>query len=162
MIFFVPKYCFNLIISIITIPIALLFYSFNLMGIKETYIMILRKHNDIIPPIVPPILLEFIVLGEDRKYFYHFGIDPIAIIRAIFANFRGELQGASTITQQYIRILSRNYEMTYKRKIKEIFLALLLNSKFEKIDVIQKYLAIAYYGYNMEGINDVCKKIITY
>jgi penicillin-binding protein 1A len=128
------------------------------MNIKETYKIILIKHNDIKPPNIPPLLMEFIVLGEDRKYYYHLGIDPVGIIRAIIANIYGELQGASTITQQYIRVLSCNYEMTYKRKIKEILLALLLNYKFEKVDVIRKYLAIAYYGYNMEGINNVCKK----
>lgn len=138
-------------ISPFILLVAKIFYHTNIWEIKENYLIIIEKHKQIKSNSVPLLLINMLILAEDRKYMNHMGIDVVAIIRAIISNWRGHLQGASTITQQYIRVLSSCYEFTIKRKLKEIFLSLLLFHKLNKEDVLKNYLTVAYFGYGMVG-----------
>lgn len=145
----------NKFISLIILSCAKIFYKYNILDIKSKYLLIIDKHRKINFKQIHPILLEMLILAEDRKYYYHIGIDVIAILRAIYFTLKGKRQGASTITQQYIRVLINDYEITIRRKIIEIFLALLVNAKIDKRLVLCNYLSIAYFGFNMDGIDSV-------
>ena len=100
--------------------------------------------------------IDILIIAEDRRNSFHYGIDPIAIIRAIKVKFLKNIyQGASTIEQQFVRVVSSRYEKTYYRKIREQLLAIAVSKKRDKINISKAYLLIAYYGYNLEGIKAI-------
>lgn len=95
------------------------------------------------------------VLGtEDRRFFDHFGIDFMGLIRAMSQNMRanGVVQGGSTISQQLAKNLFLSNERTIERKIKEAFLALWLEANLSKKEILQLYLDRAYMGGGTFGI----------
>ncbi|MEN3045478.1 MAG: PBP1A family penicillin-binding protein [Candidatus Hydrothermales bacterium] len=108
--------------------------------------------------ISPKIQRAFITL-EDKRFYSHFGIDPIRLIKAFFVNIReGEyVQGASTITQQLARNMFLTFEKTIDRKIKEIILALILERNFTKDEILEKYLNQIYFGDGIYGVKAACK-----
>ncbi len=91
---------------------------------------------------------------EDKNFYYHFGFDPIGIVRAQIKNFQadGIAQGASTITQQLARNVFLSPERTYDRKIKEILLAMKLEWAYKKEDILEMYLNKIAYGSNAFGV----------
>jgi len=91
---------------------------------------------------VAPALREAVVAVEDRRFFRHHGIDPVAVARALARNLRarGFEQGASTITQQLARTLFLSRERTVGRKAREALLALLLESLLSKDRILELYL----------------------
>ena len=102
---------------------------------------------------VPAIFIEALVNAEDHRNAIHIGVDPIAIFRAIVVRMRkGEIQGASTIEQQFVRVVTKRYEWTIGRKVREQLLAVLLSRRRPKRSIASAYLSIAYYGTNIEGI----------
>ncbi|WP_170000133.1 penicillin-binding protein 1C [Campylobacter sp. RM9328] len=101
---------------------------------------------------VPEILKKSVLLFEDKFYYYHFGVNPLSIIRASFYNITHKNRiGASTITMQVARMLEAN-ERTYANKIKEIFRAFQLEWHFSKDEILNLYFNLAPYGGNIEGI----------
>ena len=152
----------NNLISFLVLQIAKIFYHFNFWSIRSDYEQVLNKHQKIKSENIPLIIFEMLIIAEDRKYFNHKGIDIFAIFRAIISIFKGKLQGASTITQQYVRVLSGYYEISLKRKIREIFLTLLLNKKFNKSSVLNNYLKIAYFGYGLIGLETTLSRLKYY
>ncbi|WP_169763881.1 penicillin-binding protein 1C [Campylobacter mucosalis] len=101
---------------------------------------------------IPEILKNSVILFEDRYFYYHFGINPLSIIRATFHNLKSQNRiGASTITMQVARMLGQN-ERSYKNKIKEIFIALQLEWRFSKDEILKFYFNLAPYGGNIEGV----------
>jgi len=96
----------------------------------------------------PKHLIYAVLAAEDARFFQHPGMDPIGIIRALLSNLRhGSLrQGGSTITQQ----LAKNYfltpERTYSRKFKELFISLIMESKYSKEEILEIYLNEIYMG----------------
>ncbi len=102
---------------------------------------------------INPLLKKTMVYKEDKYFYYHFGINPLAVIRALFTNtFRGErISGASTITMQVARLLEPK-KRTYLNKLKEMFRAMQLESHFSKNEILQLYLNLVSYGGNIEGI----------
>ncbi len=100
---------------------------------------------------VPPYLVQATLAAEDKNFYHHFGIDPVAILRAFIANLKNhptpnQLEGASTITQQLIKNTLLTPEKTYTRKIKEIILALWTERMYSKDQILQMYLNEAPYG----------------
>jgi hypothetical protein len=96
-----------------------------------------------------------LVAGEDHRYSYHFGLDPIAIARAILQTcVFGRLQGGSTIEQQLTRTLTGDYRRSLSRKISEALLASTLFGCFTKEELARAYLASAHFGYGMRGIRE--------
>lgn len=94
------------------------------------------------------------IATEDEAFFKHFGVDPLALLRALSVNIRkGTIeQGGSTITQQLARNLFLTRERTWDRKIKELFLALKIERRFSKNEILDLYLNTVPYGSNAYGI----------
>lgn len=105
-------------------------------------------------------LMKFLISGEDHRYRYHIGFDIIAIIRAIKNRLLyKKIEGASTIEQQLVRVLTNNYERTFSRKIKEILLSTTVIEIISKDKIPLIYLNIAYYGTEMNGLNAAVNKL---
>ena len=103
---------------------------------------------------IPPVLIKAVLTTEDRRFFYHFGLDPLGLLRAAGRNWRsGEVvQGGSTITQQLVKNLFLKPERTWSRKAEEFILALWLESRFTKQDILELYLNRVYFGSGNYGI----------
>ena len=102
---------------------------------------------------VPKVMQGAVVAAEDRTFWTNKGIDPKGIIRAAFSNAKGgATQGASTITQQYVKILYLTQERTLKRKIKEAFLSLKIQKKQSKSQILEGYLNTIYFGRGAYGV----------
>lgn len=100
-------------------------------------------------------LVDFLVIGEDRRFYKHRGFDIIAIIRAIRNRvFYNKKEGASTIEQQLVRVLTNQYRRTLKRKIKEIILATKLKKILSKKEIALLYLKLAYFGTEKQGLEN--------
>jgi len=91
---------------------------------------------------------------EDRRFYSHYGVDPIGILRALAANVlrRGVSQGGSTITQQLAKNLFLTQERTLTRKVQEVGLALWLEHKFSKAQILDMYLNRVYFGAGAYGV----------
>lgn len=102
---------------------------------------------------ITPILRKAIITKEDKYFYYHFGVNPIAIIRAAYNNVtKGRrTSGASTITMQVVRLLYPN-KRTYLNKVAEIGRAIQLETFYSKDEILQMYLNLVPYGSNIEGI----------
>jgi penicillin-binding protein 1A len=103
---------------------------------------------------LPPHLVKAVLATEDRRFFYHFGLDPIGLARAASANWRsGEVQqGGSTITQQLAKNLFLQPKRTLARKAEEFILALWLEHRFSKQEILELYLNRVYFGGGNYGI----------
>src|SRR5665213_742293 len=97
---------------------------------------------------LPRYLPQAVIATEDRRFYHHFGVDLIGTGRAAFANIRAGhvVQGGSTITQQLAKNLFLTPERTFTRKIRETMLALWLEHKFTKDQILELYLNRVYLG----------------
>ncbi|MEM7163477.1 MAG: penicillin-binding protein 1C [Bacteroidota bacterium] len=102
---------------------------------------------------ITPELKKAIIQKEDQYFYYHPGINPISIVRAIWKNSTSgkRTSGASTITMQVVRMLNRK-ERSYSNKIIEMFNALQLELNYSKEEILQLYLNKVPYGGNVEGV----------
>lgn len=91
---------------------------------------------------IPELLRNTLLAVEDRQFFHHFGIDPVAIMRALWANIRAgkTVQGGSTLTQQLAKNAFLTPERSLVRKINEAFLALLLEYRLSKEEILAAYM----------------------
>ncbi len=116
------------------------------------------------PPIyvdeVPQHLIDAVLAIEDRRFYYHFGIDPIGLFRAAIKNARqgGVVQGGSTLTQQLAKNLFLTSERTYKRKAQEVLLAFWLESRFTKKEILALYLNRVYFGRGAWGVEAAAQR----
>jgi len=96
----------------------------------------------------PPLLVPAILAIEDERFYSHRGIDPVAILRASWANLRsgGIVQGGSTLTQQLMKNFFLGDERTLHRKVKEVLMALVAEWKYSKEEILQNYLNEIYLG----------------
>lgn len=104
---------------------------------------------------IPPQMINAFIATEDSRFYHHYGVDPIGIIRALVVTLKSggqEKQGASTITQQ----LARNYfltpEQTIKRKVTEAFLALRIEQQFSKKEILELYVNKIFLGHRSYGV----------
>jgi penicillin-binding protein 1B len=97
---------------------------------------------------IPPRIIETVLTIEDRRFYSHFGIDPVAVGRALWTNFTkgGVVQGGSTITQQLAKNLFYSPQRTMGRKFKEALAALVLEVKYTKQNILESYLNEIYLG----------------
>jgi penicillin-binding protein 1B len=100
------------------------------------------------PEEIPPLLPAALKAVEDRRFDRHFGVDPIAMVRASVVNLsEGEIrQGASTITQQLVRSYFLSNERTWWRKVREAFMAVALELRYSKDDLMGAYINEIYLG----------------
>lgn len=98
-------------------------------------------------------LKETVVLIEDRRFYSHWGVDLIAIIRSLVANLRARryAQGGSTITQQLVRTMWLYPKKTILRKVVECFLSLKLELTLDKDQIMKLYLSNVYMGHRPNG-----------
>lgn len=114
------------------------------------------KHNDSIPiEEFPDHLIKATLATEDRRFYEHFGIDVPGTFRALLINARagGVVQGGSSITQQLAKNLFLNNERTIERKVKEAFLAVWLETRLSKNQILKLYLDRAYLGGGAFGVD---------
>ncbi|HEX5087475.1 MAG TPA: transglycosylase domain-containing protein [Nocardioides sp.] len=107
---------------------------------------------------MPQNIKDAVVAAENRTFWSDSGIDYKGIVRALFNNAQGNAtQGASTITQQYIKILYLTQERTYTRKLKEAILSLKLGKEVSKQEILEGYLNTIYFGRGAYGIQAAAK-----
>ena len=103
---------------------------------------------------VPTVFLLALLATEDRQFFEHAGVDPVAVARALVADLRNEplRQGGSTITQQYVKNAYLSSERTWERKLREAVLAIKLERELPKQEILERYLNTIYWGRGAYGI----------
>jgi penicillin-binding protein 1A len=103
---------------------------------------------------LPPYLPEAFIAIEDRRFYSHHGVDPYGILRAALTNalHRGVSQGGSTLTQQLAKNLFLTQERTLQRKLQEAELAIWLERKYSKAEILELYLNRVYFGSGAYGV----------
>jgi penicillin-binding protein 1A len=109
---------------------------------------------------LPPYLPNAFIAIEDRRFYSHYGIDPLGIARALLRNImhRGNVEGGSTLTQQLAKNLFLTQERTLSRKIQEAILALWLEHKYSKDQILELYLNRVYFGSGAYGVEAAANK----
>src|SRR5437867_348071 len=99
---------------------------------------------------VPQHLQDAVIVTEDIRFWHHPGVDPIGMLRAGFRNLRagGVTEGASTLTQQLVKNYYLTPERTLRRKLVEAFMAVILDAKYSKREILEAYLNDIYLGRN--------------
>lgn len=109
--------------------------------------------------LLPENYLLALNLAEDHRNDIHPGVDPIGIIRSVFVFLlKRNIQGASTIEQQFVRVVTNSYERTLTRKLREQLIAIALVRKIPKNIIASAYLHRAYFGDSCIGILAFSKK----
>ena len=113
---------------------------------------------------IPPVMRDAMIAVEDRRYDSHFGVDPIGLARV--AKVRWEqgrfTQGGSTITQQLARNVFLNNSRTFGRKAREMLLALAMERKFSKDQILELYLNKVYFGGGAYGIDAASRRFFAH
>ncbi len=106
-----------------------------------------------------PYLPQAVIAIEDRRFYYHFGVDPLGLARAFLNNLTGQpIQGGSTITQQLAKNLFLSPERTFERKIQEVLLSFWLEHKFSKDQILTMYLNRVFFGSNAYGVEAASRR----
>jgi len=107
-----------------------------------------------------PFIPKAVMAIEDRRFYSHFGVDPIGLARAAFGNIlAGRLsQGGSTITQQLAKNLFLNPDRTIERKVQEVLMALWLEQKHSKDQILEMYLNRVYFGSGAYGVEAASRR----
>lgn len=109
---------------------------------------------------LPPYVPKAFVAIEDHRFYDHYGIDPIGITRAVVRNVtrRGGMEGGSTLTQQLAKNLFLTQERTISRKIQEAILAIWLEHRYSKDQILELYLNRVYFGSGAYGVEAAARK----
>lgn len=141
------------------VPQALFPVNYSTVVLDESgrYLRIFLNSNEqwVLPPDdnpVPPKLRTAVIHYEDKRFASHWGVDPLAVGRALYQNIRhrGTISGASTITMQVARLMQPK-ERTVQNKLVEMAQALVIETRFSKDEILQMYLDHAPYGGNVIG-----------
>ena len=148
-----------LIGAIVTAPTVYKGYKLYKAAIKETTIAekvaeIKRSVNYVDLDDISDYFKDEIIKSEDKRFRFHFGIDPLAIVRAIKNDLLAGsfVEGGSTITQQLAKNQYFTQEQTVERKIAEVFMALTMEQHFSKRTILELYVNSIYFGDGYEGI----------
>lgn len=149
------------VILLLSLPlhlIAIIAEFFDLWNLKKDInkcVVEIRKYKE---NNISKNLRDVLVTAEDRRNKIHRGVDPIAMIRAIVVKImKNEIQGASTIEQQFVRVVSQRYERKFTRKFREQILAILVSKRTTKENMANSYLCIAFYGSGKIGVLGIQK-----
>jgi penicillin-binding protein 1A len=109
---------------------------------------------------LPPYLVEAVLATEDRRFYAHFGVDPLGLVRASFRNAASGavVEGGSTITQQLAKNLFLTPQRTLSRKLEEAVYALWLEQRFSKKQILELYLNRVYFGGGTYGIEAASRR----
>lgn len=171
---------FLLLLALVFVLFTILYFAFiasqaNVQTLKEGLkqsTVIYDKDGDIATEIstnrnkgveiseLPDYVGKAVVAIEDHRFYEHNGFDLKGITRAFFKNlFAGRITGGgSTLTQQLTKNALLSPERTYKRKIEELFLALEIEKKYEKDEILQMYINQVYFGHGAWGIDQAANK----
>jgi penicillin-binding protein 1A len=110
--------------------------------------------------LMPRHLINAALAIEDRRFYFHWGIDPMGLTRAVVTNLRTGrvVQGGSTITQQLAKNIILNSERTLSRKVEELVLALWLEMRLSKPDILELYLNRVYFGAGVYGVEAASRR----
>ena len=137
-------------------PIKTLVYDRNEKLVHEFF-----KENRSIVPLreIPRSLVQAILAIEDRRFYSHWGIDPIRLARALITDIvtHSPQQGGSTITQQLARNLFLTHEKTLTRKLKEVVLAIRIEQTYTKDEILEMYFNQIYFGEGAYGVDAASK-----
>lgn len=104
-------------------------------------------------------LINLLILAEDHRNRLHIGFDIIAIFRAFYKRMTSStIEGASTIEQQLVRVLTGDYRKSVKRKLKEIILAVSIRKNHKRKILAMIYLDMAYYGTDYQSLDAILRK----
>jgi penicillin-binding protein 1A len=108
---------------------------------------------------IPRTLREAVIATEDQRYYEHPGVDLLGLARAVIVDIRAgaQVQGGSTITQQYVKQAFVGDEVSIKRKISEALLAYKLEQKYSKDEILAMYLNTIYFGHGSYGVQTAAK-----
>ena len=109
---------------------------------------------------IPQVMKDAILSTEDKRYYKHIGVDPIGVVRSFYVRYqRGAWrQGGSTITQQLARTVFLNNTKSFTRKLREAVLAMALEWKFSKSQILELYLNKVYFGGGAYGVDSAARK----
>jgi penicillin-binding protein 1A len=109
---------------------------------------------------LPGYVPNAVIAIEDRRYRSHFGIDPIGLVRAVAKNYTagGVVEGGSTLTQQLAKNMFLSPERSLKRKVQEVVLAVWLETKFSKDQILEMYLNRVYFGAGAYGVDAAARR----
>ncbi|MEX2328295.1 MAG: transglycosylase domain-containing protein [Nitriliruptoraceae bacterium] len=109
---------------------------------------------------IPQVAIDAVLATEDATFYSHDGVHHLSIIRAAIDNFRaGSIEsGASTLTQQYVKMAFLSPEQTYQRKIEEAIYALEIERRLSKDEILELYLNRSYYGSSVYGIGTAAER----
>jgi penicillin-binding protein 1A len=113
------------------------------------------RHNDAVGlDEIPVNLINAVLATEDERFYQHFGVDVVGTLRAMFENVKANdiVQGGSSLTQQVAKNLFLTPDQTIERKVKEAFLALWIEARLTKREILKLYLDRAYMGAGAYGI----------
>ena len=113
---------------------------------------------------IPGIMKEAMIAVEDRRYYSHFGVDPIGLGRAVYVagTGNGRVAATSTITQQLARNVFLNSNRTFDRKLREGVLAMAMEWKFSKEQILELYLNKVYFGGGAYGIDSASRRFFSH
>src|SRR6187399_461947 len=113
---------------------------------------------------IPQGMKDAMVSVEDRRFYSHVGVDPLGLARAVFVSLRDDqsLRATSTITQQLARNVFLNSNRSIDRKLREAVLAMALEWKFSKQQILELYLNKVYFGGGAYGIDSASRKFFSH
>ena len=113
---------------------------------------------------IPQVMKDAMVAVEDRRFYSHPGVDPLGLARAVYESVvdGGRVRATSTITQQLARNVFLNSNRTLDRKLREAVLAMALEAKFSKEQILELYLNKVYFGGGAYGIDSASRKFFSH
>ena len=117
--------------------------------------------DDYVPlDLLPRYVSDAVIATEDQRFYDHHGVDPLGMVRAAITNLREgrTVQGGSTLTQQLAKNLYLSHDRTFARKLEEFTLALWLESRLTKADILELYLNRVYLGSGAYGIDAAARR----
>ncbi|MCY4496528.1 MAG: transglycosylase domain-containing protein [Rhodospirillaceae bacterium] len=105
-------------------------------------------------------MCELLVAGEDHRIALHPGVDPLALCRAAWRTYgRGRVEGGSTVAMQFVRVLTGRFENSWRRKMREMALAVVATRYAHRSELASLYLLVGYYGWRMNGFGQACRRL---
>ncbi|HEV7256131.1 MAG TPA: transglycosylase domain-containing protein [Mesorhizobium sp.] len=111
---------------------------------------------------VPPVMVDAVLNSEDRRFFWHPGIDPIGVANAVLSHLIGNARGGSTITQQLAKNVYVGNARSLKRKRDEAAIAIWLEMNFSKSEILELYLNTPFMGEETKGIEAAARHYFGY
>jgi membrane peptidoglycan carboxypeptidase len=133
--------------------------TYRMIALKNAVSEKLNKNNYVKIQYIPLTMQQAIIAVEDSRFYHHVGFDMEGILRAMLVNMQtGDFsEGGSTITQQLIKNLFLTQEKTYGRKAEEFLLAMDMELRYSKEEILEMYLNTIYFGSGAYGIGDAAK-----